>query len=1182
MLGTMRTIRVLAVLACQVCGTTPQVCSAYSSQETREPTPPEHVPSDICLLTIQAEPHVSVTLDGKDYGKQRQIRIAGLAPSEWHEVEFTAVAGNNRSVEKTLLVSGGRMINLPITPDNEAVETVPLTGHSSYVSAIAFSRDGSWTVTGGGDGAAILWESNTGKLLRVLVRSMSEIRCVSVAPDNAWVLTAAYNDGVRIWNPLSGAEVRYIPNNSLCGAAVSPDGHEVLIGTWDGECVLHRTDTGEEAARLNGHTLGVGSAAYSSDGRLILTGAGEVGGAGEAAIWDRESRRKLHNLQGIRGEVGSVAFGPNGRLAVTGGTTNFGPPTYTGEPEIYLWNTESGKKVRELKASLLGIQSVAFRPDGLELLAGPTPPDAKAGPARWEVNTGRRLAPLPTVRPGEDFVMRLAYQPVTDNLFVGYGLGHGVLWDRAVEKPLSQFESVNRHFTFHKFSKRGPLLLAAALWQWNLNEGGLTPFTDSGTALGSIRCTAIHPDRTHAIAAGLTKEHSPQIRVLNLANGKFERELNGARYEPANIAFSQDGRRFVTAGGYDHSVQGNFPPEVLVWDFETGQILHELAGHTETVYAVDYRDDGEQILTGSDNEIMLWNAKTGEAITKFSLEETGCRSAAFLRGGLALFGDNYGHVRCFDLNAQTELWSSQQHGLHWIDCIDVGSNGRYAVTSGHDGKAVLWDVQQGKALRTFRHENPLASVALAGDEDKIVATSGTGPIVIWDVATGDKLAQLIALDSGKDHLVFTPEGLFDGSRLGREKVAFRIGSGLDVVPVDRFFQDFYHPGLLAGLLAGQRPTPLARLASDRPPRIKILLPTEDKIVDVDEIDFEVEVAEQGGGISGPWLWQNGTRAATRDLVRRHHGKSRQTFSVRLADGENRIEFRAATADGSWESEPAIRTLVLERDFKRPNLYVIALGINRYRDESVNLRFAVRDAESVAALFERRASQLYEKSSIFQLLDADCTTETIKETLEEIASQATPADTLIFFAAGHGVTLGQRYYFIPHEFQFDRNQIDESVRRYGLPVDELGEMIASVPALKRVMVFDTCQSGSAIRLGRAARNPFAFRGAIERLSRSQGVFVLAAAAATEEAAEAAELDHGLLTYTLLAGLNAAEGGPLADQAIQPASSDHVVDVLEWFNYASGHVPRLTQRYLGRSQDIQLSAEGTGFPVLPLFD
>ena len=40
-----------------------------------------------------------------------------------------------------------------------------------------------------------------------------------------------------------------------------------------------------------------------------------------------------------------------------------------------------------------------------------------------------------------------------------------------------------------------------------------------------------------------------------------------------------------------------------------------------------------------------------------------------------------------------------------------------------------------------------------------------------------------------------------------------------------------------------------------------------------------------------------------------------------------------------------------------------------------------------------------------------------------------------------------------------------------------------------------------------------------------------------------------------------------------------DVLEWFSYASGHVPRLTKQYLGQEQYVQTGGQGRSFPVLP---
>jgi len=93
-------------------------------------------------------------------------------------------------------------------------------------------------------------------------------------------------------------------------------------------------------------------------------------------------------------------------------------------------------------------------------------------------------------------------------------------------------------------------------------------------------------------------------------------------------------------------------------------------------------------------------------------------------------------------------------------------------------------------------------------------------------------------------------------------------------------------------------------------------------------------------------------------------------------------------------------------------------------------------------------------------------------------------------------------------------------------------------------------------------------------------MIGASAATEQARELADLGHGILTYSLLAGLGAVEGGPLRERPIRPQDSDQVVDVMEWFSYAASHVPRLTREYFAAAQNAQMWNQQETFPVLPL--
>ena len=135
------------------------------------------------------------------------------------------------------------------------------------------------------------------------------------------------------------------------------------------------------------------------------------------------------------------------------------------------------------------------------------------------------------------------------------------------------------------------------------------------------------------------------------------------------------------------------------------------------------------------------------------------------------------------------------------------------------------------------------------------------------------------------------------------------------------------------------------------------------------------------------------------------------------------------------------------------------------------------------------------------------------------------------------------------------------------MDILTDALGSAKALKRALILDTCASGGALGVVLKGRSGVSFRKAIERQARTQGIFTIAAASATAEAQESAKLGHGVLSYALLAGLKAVDGGPLEGQPA-PAGADGVVNVMEWFNYAAGRVPRLMETLYGSAQDVQL--------------
>jgi hypothetical protein len=650
-------------------------------------------------------------------------------------------------------------------------------------------------------------------------------------------------------------------------------------------------------------------------------------------------------------------------------------------------------------------------------------------------------------------------------------------------------------------------------------------------------------------------------------------EFKGHGKEVTAVAFSPDGRRVLT---------GSNDTTAVLWDAQNGGRLRDFKSHARAVTSVAFSPNGRRLLTGSlDRTAILWDAETGERLQEFKGHTNGVTSVAFSASGRRLLTGSWDQ-KAFVWDAETGEQRSELKGhTERVTSVAFSPDGRRLLTCSDDKTAALWDAETGERLRELiGHHRRVSAAAFSPDGRHLLTASEDGTTRFWDVATGEELARWLSLDEDKDWLVVTADGLFDGSANGRQLVSYRVHRST-LVPVDRFFKDFYRPGLLAALSRGERPLPAVAFARFRPPTLHITSPKQGGPAAAPRVTVEVEAVNEGGGVEGPWLVHNGARVPVPRLAETVGEKVRRRFEVALIEGENRLEVRAAAADRSWESEPVVLVLNYNKPLEKPRLYLLAVGVNRYAQEAMSLKFARADAEALAALFQKRGKSLYRDVLPTSLPDDKATKAAILKALDDIARQARPQDTLVVFLAGHGTTIGQSYYFIPHEFRRARDKTPEDdVRQQGLAVDELGKELGRIPALKRVLVLDTCEAGGALGRGPLASSPFDFQGEVVRLGRNQGVFTIGAAGAGEEAQEVAELGHGVLTYALLAGLGAVDRGPLIGKAVQPIDPGGVVSVLEWFTFAAGHVPRLTRQYFGRDQEPPIGTAGTSFPVLPL--
>jgi WD40 repeat protein len=122
---------------------------------------------------------------------------------------------------------------------------------------------------------------------------------------------------------------------TVCGVALSRNGHLVVSSGEDGTVRLGEARTRRPLATLRGHTGIIRGLAVSADGRVVVSGGADR----TVRMWDAENGRPLAILEGHTGTVWGVALSADGELAASG--------SFDGT--VKLWKTKSGACLRTLE-----------------------------------------------------------------------------------------------------------------------------------------------------------------------------------------------------------------------------------------------------------------------------------------------------------------------------------------------------------------------------------------------------------------------------------------------------------------------------------------------------------------------------------------------------------------------------------------------------------------------------------------------------------------------------------------------------------------------------------------------------------------------------------------------------------------------------------------------------------------
>ena len=1033
-------------------------------------------------------------------------------------------------------------------------------------SPLVISPDGRLALSGSGN-AVRLWDLASGKEIRTFTGHVGKVTSVAFSPNGRFVLSGCWDGTWKLWDLATGRVVQERKAHDETGVSVafSPDGRQALtsggslaIALWDlatGTLVRAFTDPGGQSADGNKFYMGrLVSVAFSPDGRQALSAAsyGAPGFLGlnmrhALKLWDVATGQVLRTMEDHSGHIFSISFSADGRQALSGSE----------DKEIKLWDLASGKVMRTLKGHASPINTVAFTPDGKHAFsAGNTD-----GVRLWDLTSGK------VVRKIDGIADHAAFSPDgRQALTVNAEAMH--LWDADTGTQVHRF--LGNSVGYNLSPDGGRLAMAGGISTeiWDFTTGsrkvrsieGMVGVGDNATSL------TFSPDGRTI----LTSHLDTTLRLRDAYTGKLIRRFEGHSWYVDSVVFSRDGKRALSMSSM---LRLKFEGELRLWDVETGKTIRKLTVPDGVkVNAVALSPDGKKALSAADSMVgvTLWDLESGTAIRSFP----GFASAvAFSPDGryavAAQFeGPSEMYLTLLDLDSGQELRRFKGHS-NLIRAVAFSPDGKLALSGSMDNTMKMWDVVTGKEIRTFTgYSAEVSSVSFSADGRLALSGSLDSSARVWETDSGKEVVKMIRFDDG-EWITVTPDGYYNASPGGDKYLNVRVGNR--VYGIDNYREAFFRPDLVKVALAGGSLKGYRNIAQVKtPPQVEIV--DTPLTVAGDELEITLKLSDTGGGIGDVRIYLDGSAVMTDNtrglkvVAKESQPTATRGYKIRLARGENVIRAVAFNADNSMQSNPAEQIVTASfTPSSKPTLHALVIGINEYKNPKLRLQYAVPDAELFGETLKRGATDLFGRLNLVRLTTPEQTTsENISNELKKMRS-INPEDLFILFVASHGTVDDGEYFLITSNVG---STSTAKLRTDALSQDTLKEMIANIPATKKVIMLDTCNAG---QLGEAIQVALLTRGmsedtAFKILSRAVGSTVLSSATSTQEALEGYQ-GHGLFTWVLAQGMMGK-----ADKG-----KSGYVKTTDLVDYVENEVPEIAENHFKRKQYPTTSVSGQGFPI-----
>ncbi|XP_062850235.1 apoptotic protease-activating factor 1 [Trichomycterus rosablanca] len=565
----------------------------------------------------------------------------------------------------------------------ESLSRLVLHPHQNSVYHACFSRDGSRIASCGASKTLRIFKSSSGEMVQEINAHDEEILCCAFSPDDRQIATCSSDRKVKIWNVEKGTPVR----------------------VFDVE-----------------HEQQINHCQFTNTNRRILLATCSNDELLNTKIWNMNKPTSQNTMFGHEGAVNHCCFSPDDAYLATSsndGTLKLFEVTMANE-----WKSiDISSYFPENDENGVTVKCSTWSADGKRIIGA-----AKNAVFVFNVATLEMLLEIRTNR-----LSTVQYCHACPNSqLLALALSHYTveLWNFETNKKMAECSGHLSWVPCVQFSPNGALLLSASddhtirLWETERVH------TSSAVALKRDFDVLFDQEDITVVAA----DSRNRLQVLSGTAGTVVMESVEQMSRVRSVCICRC-TPTVAVGMENGTVQ--------VLEVPSGNTLATLHGHTKTVHHCVFTDDGQTLITSSeDTTIRVWRWRTGECLVLEGHKE------AVRKFHLLTSSSSFPTLLSWSFDGTVKVWKlSSGEMLHDLVCHqgavlsgDASPDGKLFSIGLADNTAQVWSCASWKMVFLLEgHKACVRSCRFSWDIKRLATGDDNGEIRLWNMLNGDLL-----------------------------------------------------------------------------------------------------------------------------------------------------------------------------------------------------------------------------------------------------------------------------------------------------------------------------------------------------------------------------------------------------------------------------------------------------------